>query len=129
MNRTILLKSTLIQLAAVAVLSIVLAIALPKSFFESWGWFSGPAAWLLCAAFTATVLDLPRGRTVLGAILAGLPSLLAVVIGLHWLGALVAVILFGLWCGWNGATGTGTHAAVTESRHPASPEPVQSRID
>lgn len=115
MNRSIFLKSTLIQLASVAVLSILLAIALPKSFFESWGWFSGPAAWLLCAAFTATVLDLPRARTILGAVLAGLPSLLAVVIGLHWLGALVAVILFGLWCGWKAAAGTRPRAAVTES--------------
>lgn len=105
MNRPILLKSTLIQLASVAVLSIILAITLPKSFFESWGWFSGPAAWLLCAAFTATVLDLPRLRTVAGAVLAGLPSLIAVVVDLHWLGALIAVFLFGLWCGYTAATG------------------------
>jgi len=37
--------------------------------------------------------------TLLGAVLAGLPSLLAVIVGLHWLGALVAVVLFALWCG------------------------------
>lgn len=115
MNRTILLKSALIQLASVAAFSIVLAIALPKSFFESWGWFSGPAAWLICAAFTAAALDLPRGRTILGAVLAGLPSLVAVVIGLHWLGALVAVALFGLWCGRIAATAAGPSAGLTES--------------
>ena len=115
MDRSIFLKSTVIELSAVAALSIVLAIALPKSFFESWGWISGPVAWLVCAGVTATVLDLPRGRTLLGAILAGLPSLVAVVIGLHWLGALVAVVLFGLWCGWNAAAGTAAGAEVTES--------------
>lgn len=92
-------RAALLQLAAVALLSIALALALPHSFFESWGWIAGPAAWMLCAAFTARVLRLPPGPTLLGAALAGLPSILAVVIGVHWLGAVVAVALFALWCG------------------------------
>ena len=36
--------------------------------------------------------------TLLGAALAGIPSLFAVLIGLHWLGAVVAIGLFALWC-------------------------------
>jgi hypothetical protein len=91
-------RAALLQLAAVALLSIALALALPHSFFESWGWIAGPAAWMLCAAFTARVLRLPPGSTLLGAALAGLPSILAVVVGVHWLGAVVAVALFALWC-------------------------------
>jgi hypothetical protein len=91
-------RTALLQLAAVAFLSIALAIALPRSFFEDWGWLAGPAAWMLCAAFTARVLRLPPGPTLLGAALAGLPSVLAVVLGVHWLGAVVAVALFALWC-------------------------------
>ena len=51
-----------VQLIAVAALSIVLAIALPHSFFEDWGWLAGPAAWLACAALTARLLGLPLGR-------------------------------------------------------------------
>ena len=39
-----------------------------------------------------------RGRVVVGAALAGLPSVVAVVIGVHWLGAAIAVVLFALWC-------------------------------
>jgi hypothetical protein len=35
---------------------------------------------------------------VLFAALAGIPSALAVVAGLHWLGAAVAVVLFAIWC-------------------------------
>jgi hypothetical protein len=93
------LKAAACQLALVAAVSIVLAILLPKSFFEDWGWLSGPTAWMLCAAGTARILDLPLPRTLLGAVLAGLPSILAVVAGIHWLGALLAVILFGIWCG------------------------------
>lgn len=98
MDTTTLWRAALVQLAAVAALSIALALALPKDFFEDWGWLTGPASWLLCAAFTARVLSLPPGPTLLGAVLAGLPSLLAVVFGLHWAGALLAIALFAIWC-------------------------------
>ena len=98
-DRSLALRAGLIQLAAVAVISIALAIALPHSFFEDWGWLSGPSAWIVCSLVTATSLRLPLGITMLGAILAGLPSLLAVIVGLHWLGALLAIFLFALWCG------------------------------
>jgi len=113
-DRDLLWRAALVQLAAVAVLSAALAIALPKSFFETWGWLSGPTAWLLCAAFTARVLALPPAPTLLGAALAGLPSLLFVVLGAHWAGALFAVALFALWCARLGATarpapGRGAH--------------------
>ena len=39
---------------------------------------------MLCAAFTARVLGLPLVPTLTGAVLAGLPSLLAVLLDLHW---------------------------------------------
>jgi hypothetical protein len=92
-------RAAALQAGAVAVISIALALALPHSFFEDWGWLTGPAAWALCATFTARVLGLPTLQTLVGALLAGLPSLVAVVAGLHWLGALFAVVLFALWCG------------------------------
>lgn len=91
-------RAALLQLVAVAVLSIVLALLLPHSFFVDWGWITGPLAWLLCAAFTARVLSLPFVQTLVGAALAGLPSILAVLLALHWEGAVVAVGLFALWC-------------------------------
>jgi len=91
-------RSALLQLVAVAVLSIALALALPHDFFVDWGWIAGPAAWMLCAAFTARVLRLPLVPALTGAVLAGLPSLIAVVLGIHWIGAALAVALFALWC-------------------------------
>jgi hypothetical protein len=100
MDVSTLWRSALIQLAAVAVLFVALALALPKSFFEDWGWLVGPLAWLLCAAFTARVLSLPRNPTLFGAVIAGVPSLLAVVVGAHEAGMILAVLCFGLWCGW-----------------------------
>jgi hypothetical protein len=91
-------KAALLQLVAVAVLSIALAAALPRDFFVDWGWIAGPAAWMLCAAFTARVLRLPLVPALTGAVLAGLPSLVAVLLALHWAGAVLAVGLFALWC-------------------------------
>ena len=62
------------QTAAVAVLSIALALALPHSFFEDWGWLTGPAAWLGCAALVAWALHLNMRGVLLGAVLAGIPK-------------------------------------------------------
>lgn len=98
MDRSTLWRAALIQALAVAVASIVLALALPHRFFESWGWVAGPGAWCVCAAITAAVLRLPLAPVMLGAALAGLPSVLAVVAGVHWLGAALAVALFAAWC-------------------------------
>jgi hypothetical protein len=98
-DRSIALKAVAIQVAAVFAVAVVLAILLPKSFFEDWGWLSGPVAWLACAALTARVLALPLVGALTGAVLAGIPSLIAVVAGVHWLGALIAAAAFGLWCG------------------------------
>jgi hypothetical protein len=98
MDTAILWRAALLQLIAVALLSLALGLALPHDFFVDWGWLAGPASWMLCAAFTATILKLPLVQTLIGAVLAGLPSLLAVLFALHWLGAIVAVGLFAIWC-------------------------------
>jgi hypothetical protein len=100
MDTATLWRAALLQLAAVAVLSIILALALPHDFFVDWGWAAGPLAWLACAALTARVLGLPLNPTLFGAVLAGIPSAIAVVLNAHWAGAVVAVGVFALWCGW-----------------------------
>ena len=91
-------RAALVQALAVAVLSIALAIALPHSFFEDWGWLAGPGAWIVCALLTARVVGLPFAGTLVGAALAGLPSIVAVVLGVHWLGAVLAIAVFAMWC-------------------------------
>ena len=87
-----------VQLVAVAVLSLLLAAVFSHGFFVDWGWLAGPAAWLLCAWITARVVGLEAPPTLLRAVLAGVVSVLFVLIGLHWLGALVAVGLFSYLC-------------------------------
>ncbi len=39
-------------------------------------------------------------RVLAGAALSGLPSLAAVLAGVHWAGTPLALLLFGAWCGW-----------------------------
>jgi hypothetical protein len=92
-------RAALLQGLLVAVVAVVLAVALPRSFFEDWGWLAGPAAWGSCALVVAAVLRLPVGLVLVGAALAGLPMLLGVAVGVHWLGAPLALVVFGAWCG------------------------------
>jgi hypothetical protein len=97
-DRSVLWRAAVVQAVAVAALSLALGLALPHSFFEDWGWLAGPGAWALCALVTARVVGLPAVPTLIGAALAGVPSLLAVLVGVHWLGAVLAIGLFALWC-------------------------------
>jgi hypothetical protein len=97
-DRSVLWRAAVVQAVAVAALSLALGLALPHSFFEEWGWLAGPGAWALCALVTARVVGLPAVPTLIGAALAGVPSLLAVLVGVHWLGAVLAIGLFALWC-------------------------------
>jgi len=91
-------RVAVVQLLAVALISVVLAIVFSHGFFESWGWLVGPLAWLGCAWITARVVELELPPTLVRAIAAGVVSALFVLVGLHWIGALVAVGLFAYLC-------------------------------
>ena len=89
--------------ALVASLFVILALALPDSFFEEWGRISGPLAMFLCAFGTARILGLPVLRTLVGVLVAGVPGLVGVALGLHAVGTLAAVLTFAVWCGFGPA--------------------------
>jgi hypothetical protein len=110
MSRPLLYRTAALQTFLVAALSIALVIALGTHFFVDWGWIVGPAAWLVCSFATALALRLPRARTMLGALLAGVPSAIAVLLGYHTLGDILAIVAFSLWCAWTPAP----HAAMVE---------------
>jgi hypothetical protein len=97
-DSAILWRVAAVQVVAVAVLSILLALVFSHGFFESWGWLVGPLAWMACAWLTARVVGLPEAPVLLRAAVAGIPSVLFVLLGLHWLGAAVAVAIFAAWC-------------------------------
>lgn len=86
------------QLVAVAALSIVLAIVFSHGFFEDWGWLVGPLSWLGCAWLTARVVGLDPPPILWRALAAGVVSALFVLVGQHWLGAIVAIALFAYLC-------------------------------
>ena len=92
-------RAALLQALTLTILALVLGALLDREFFVSWGWLAGPGAWAACALLTGAVLKLPAGPVLAGAAVAGVPSLIGVVIGQHWLGAPLAVAVFALWCG------------------------------
>jgi hypothetical protein len=97
-DSAILWRVAVVQVVAVALLSILLALVFSHGFFVSWGWLVGPLSWLLCAWLTARIVGLPEAPVLLRAVLAGILSLLFVLIGAHWLGAAVAIGLFAALC-------------------------------
>jgi hypothetical protein len=98
-DRGVAIRAGLIQLAAVILIFIPLALALPDSFFDDWGWVVGPVAWLMCAMFTGRVLRLDLSRTFGAALIAAIPSVIGVALDAHQVGGVVAVICFALLCG------------------------------
>lgn len=93
------IRAGLLQVLLVMILALALALIFSKDFFQSWGWITGPLAWLGCAAIVARRLTLPYFPALMGAAVAGIPSLLAVALGLHWFGPALGAVLFALWCG------------------------------
>jgi hypothetical protein len=98
MDSEILWRVAVVQVIAVAVLSLILGLLLPHSFFASWGWLTGPIVWLLCSWLTARVVGLAPEPVLVRAVLAGIPSAIFVLLGLHWVGVLIAIGLFAWLC-------------------------------
>ena len=99
MDRSVGWRAALLQGALVAAVAVALAVALPRSFFEDWGRLAGPAAWGACALVAGAAQRLPLGLVLAGAAASGLPMLLGVAVGVHWLGAPLGLAAFGIWCG------------------------------
>src|SRR5215210_5540912 len=98
-NGSVVWRAALVQGLAVAVCGVALGAALPRGFFEDFGWAAGPGVWAACALLTAAVLRLPALPVLAGAAVAGIPSLVTVLLGAHWAGVPIAVGVFAAWCG------------------------------
>jgi hypothetical protein len=99
MDRSVAWRAALVFAVALAIVAVALAVALPRSFFEDWGWLAGPGAWAACALVAGAAVRLPPLPVLAGAALSALPSLVAVVVDQHWAGAPLGIVLFGAWCG------------------------------
>jgi hypothetical protein len=113
MDGSVTWRAALLQALILGVAALVLGAALDRQFFVDWGWLAGPAAWGACALATGAVLRLPALPVLAGAAAAGLPSLVAVLVGVHWLGAPFGVALFAVWCG-----------RLAARRNPPAPRPA-----
>jgi hypothetical protein len=99
MDGSVIWRAALLQALILSATALVLAAALDRQFFVDWGWLAGPAAWAACALLTGAVLRLPALPVLAGAAVAGIPSLISVAAGVHWLGAPFGVAVFAVWCG------------------------------
>jgi hypothetical protein len=93
-------KALAVQTAAIALLfAVLVALPLPKGFFEDAGFATGPIAWILCSFATARILSLPTsvavGATALGG-LAGVAAFLAIN---HTAGIVAGLLVFAAGCG------------------------------
>jgi hypothetical protein len=111
-DRSIVWRAALLQALLVAAVAVVLGLALPRSFFEDWGWLAGPGAWGACALVAGAVLRLPLLWVLAGAALSGLLMLPGVLVGVHWMGAPLGLAAFGVWCGWLAARGRDDRVPV-----------------
>jgi hypothetical protein len=97
MDRSVAWRAALLQALLLTVTALVLAALLDEQFFRDWGWLAGPGVWAACALVTGACLA-AAAAVLVGAALAGVPSLVTVLIGVHWLGALSASPC-SVWCG------------------------------
>jgi hypothetical protein len=98
MDRSLLWRAALVQTLAVAVLFAVLALTLPRSFFEDWGAVVGPAGWIAASLVTMRVLALSLGRVALASAVAGVLAALIGAVAEHAISLPVAIVVFALIC-------------------------------
>jgi len=69
------LRAVAVQTASVAAVFVVLlALPLPGDFFRTYGVVTGPAAWVVCALFTAWLLGLSPRRALTAIVLSGVAA-------------------------------------------------------
>jgi hypothetical protein len=100
MNWSVALRAAVGQAVLITAVAYALGSFLERDFFVQWGWLAGPGAWGACALLVGAILRLPWPAVLAGAALSGLPSLAAVLSGVHWAGIPLAVLVFAAWCGW-----------------------------
>jgi hypothetical protein len=95
-------KALAVQTGAVMALFLVLvALPLPKDFFEDYGFATGPLAWILCTFATARLVPLPLRRASLAAAIGGMAGVAAFLAIGHTTGIVAGLLSFAACCGWS----------------------------
>ena len=98
MDRSLLWRTALVQFLAVGVLFAVLALTLPKSFFEDWGAIVGPVGWIVASLVTMRVLRLGLRRVAIASAVAGGLAALIGAAAAHAVSLPVAILAFAAIC-------------------------------
>ena len=98
MNTSVLWRAALVQALAVGALFAVLALTLPRDFFERWGPVTGPVGWIAASLVTGAVLRLPLGTVVIAAAASGVVAALVGLFAAHVLSLPIAIGLFAVVC-------------------------------
>ena len=99
MDRGLFVRSLAVQALVVGVLFAMLALALPKDFFEDYGMVTGPVAWIACSILTARILSLPVGLVLFAALAGGVAGFLVSLAASHAAGLAVSLLVFAASCG------------------------------
>jgi hypothetical protein len=98
-NARLFWKSLAVQALVVAIPFVVLAVTLDESFFEDWGWLSGPLVWVAASVATARILSLPLGYVLFSAVAGGVAGAIVFLVASHWAGMAAALLVFAASCG------------------------------
>ena len=82
-----------------AILFAILVALVPHHFFDDYGWFVGPLAWIACSLVTARVLRLPVGYVLFSALAGGVAGTIVLIVANHTAGLVAAVLVFAASCG------------------------------
>jgi hypothetical protein len=92
-------RSFAVQALGVVVLfGILIALPLPKDFFEDYGYFTGPLAWIAVTIMSARVLPIPAGIVLFNALAGGVAGFLVGLVAGHAPGLVISLLVFAASC-------------------------------
>jgi hypothetical protein len=99
-DKGLFLRSLGVQALLVGLLfAVLVALPLGDDFFEDYGAFTGPVAWIACSLLTSRVLSLPAGLVLFAALAGGIAGALVALATSHTVGLVISLLVFAASCG------------------------------
>jgi hypothetical protein len=99
-DKWLFLRALVVQALAVAVVfAVLVALPLGDDFFEDYGIFTGPIAWIGCSIVSARLLPIPAGVVLFAALAGGVAGGLVSLATSHTVGLVISLLVFAASCG------------------------------
>jgi hypothetical protein len=98
MDRSLLWRAALVQTLAVGLIFAVLALTLPREFFEDWGALVGPLGWIAASLVTGRLVGIPLRTLALASAVAGAGAAVIGAVAAHAVSLPVAIGVFAAIC-------------------------------